>query len=137
LAARLYLPDNQKENTMKLIPSMILAALCALAIAVPAAAHEHHCKCGTVAPAPPAPPSPPSPPMEPGMPAMPDLPAPPAPPPPPPAPHAPAEAHAACASKTPGTTLTFSGKRGTVMKGTCERDSRGMYFEIYSIRTVN
>ncbi|HEU4777308.1 MAG TPA: hypothetical protein VFS95_10810 [Telluria sp.] len=128
---------------MKLIPSMMFAALCALTVAAPATAHEHRCKCGTAVPAPPAPPAPPNaplPPSEPGMPAMPPMapmPAPPAPPAPPPVPDAPAEAHAACAAKTPGTKMTFSAKRGTTMSGTCERDNRGMYFEINSIRTVN
>lgn len=119
---------------MKLIPTIVLAALCAVSIAGPASAHECRCKYGSAAPLPPAPPSPPS---EPGMPALPAMPAPPAPPAPPPPPDAPAEAHAACAAKTPGAKMTFSGKRGTTMTGTCERDNRGMYFEISSIRSVN
>ncbi|HEY0064529.1 MAG TPA: hypothetical protein VGC21_20610 [Telluria sp.] len=114
---------------MKLIPSLIFGALCALSIAVPAAAHERHCHCGDAAPAPPAPPAPPSPP------GMPDMPAPPAPPAPPPAPEAPAAAHAACANKAPGTKMSFAIKRGS-MNGVCERDNRGMYFEVYSVRTT-
>lgn len=125
---------------MKLIPSMIFTVLCTLTIAVPATAHPHHCKCGATAPAPPTPPNAPLPPSEPGIPAMPPIPAmpaPPAPPAPPPPPDAPAEAHAACAAKAPGTKLTFSGKRGTTMSGTCERDNRGMYFEITSIHSAN
>jgi len=69
------------------------------------------------------------------MPPIPAMPAPPAPPPPPP--DAPAEAHAACAAKSPGTKLTYSGQRGTTFTGTCERDNRGMYFEITSMRTVD
>ena len=125
---------------MKLIPSMIFAALCALSVAGPANAHPHHCKCGAIAPTPPMPPNaplPPSPPDAPAMPSLPALPAPPAPPAPPPPPDAPAAAHAACASRTPGTKLTFTGKRGTTMRGTCERDNRGMYFEITSINSVD
>jgi hypothetical protein len=135
LAARLHLPVNQKENSMKLFPSLLFAALCAASISVPASAHE--CRCKYDAPTPPAPPSPPSPPSEPGLPAIPPMPAPPAPPAPPPIPDAPAEAHAACAAKAVGAKMTFSTKRGTTMTGTCERDNRGMFFEINSIRTVN
>lgn len=131
---------------MKLLPSLIVATLCAMSVTLPASAHERHCKCGDAMAAPPAPPAPPNaphppnapnPPSLPGMPDMPALPAPPAPPAPPPAPVAPAQAHAACAGKAPGTKLTFSTKRGTTMSGTCERDNRGMYFEVYSVRTVD
>ncbi|SHG52822.1 hypothetical protein [Massilia sp. CF038] len=115
---------------MKLISTLILSALCAMSIAVPAAAHERHCKCGTAFPAPPAPPTPPTPP------GMPDMPVAPAPPAPPPVPEAPAEAHAACAKKAPGTKLSYAIKHGS-MSGVCERDNRGMYFEVYSVHISN
>lgn len=110
---------------MKSVPAIVFAALCALTIAAPAAAHEN-CNCSGIAP--PAPPAPPSPPT---------LPAPPAPPAPPAAPVIPSAAHAACAAKAPGFKMSFSPKPGTTMEGYCERDTRGMYFELRSMRSTS
>jgi len=113
---------------MKSIPAIVFAAMSALTIAVPASAHES-CTCNGSVPAPPAPPAPPA------IPAMPTMPAPPAPPAPPPAPVIPSAAHAACAAKAPGFKLNFSPKPGTTMEGYCERDTRGMYFELRSMHS--
>ena len=44
---------------------------------------------------------------------------------------APAAAHALCSGKAPGTAASYKGKNES-MTGTCERDNRGMYFEIDS-----
>jgi hypothetical protein len=52
------------------------------------------------------------------------------PPAPPPLPDVPPEAHTACKGKVVGAALTLSPKRGMTMSGTCQRDSKGMYFEI-------
>jgi hypothetical protein len=96
-------------------------------------------------PAPPAPPAPPVPPPDsdgdyvstaampalpalPTMPAMPTMPAIPAPPPPPKIPDVPAAAHAACADKAPGSTVTYSMGKGEYMRGVCEREDGKMAF---------
>ncbi|WP_156116676.1 hypothetical protein [Massilia sp. 9096] len=53
------------------------------------------------------------------------------PPPPPPAPRLPAvpsEAHAACASKAPGSPLTWTLRRHETMSGLCERQDGRMRF---------
>lgn len=67
---------------------------------------------------------------------MPDMPAPPAPPAPPPLIDAPAEAHAACAGKPVGSSINWTVSRNEKLSGTCERDNRGMYFEVNSVRRV-
>ena len=50
-------------------------------------------------------------------------------------PAVPDEAHAACAGKAPGTSMTWTRQRGVMMSGSCERDSKGMYFDVQSIRS--
>lgn len=114
---------------MKLIATLTLGML--LAASVPSHALEHSdCtassergRCKTI-PAPPAPPAPP---------ALP-IPAPPAPPLPPAPPQVPDSAHAACQDKTVGTTITLTPRASVTMTGTCQKDSRGMYFDVQSIR---
>jgi len=109
------------------LPSLILIATLLSASGASLAAGYDDCtgrRCGRSAPLPPMPPSPPSPPS---------MPAPPAPPAPPAMIDAPAAAHALCSGKAPGTEVSYKGKN-TTMTGTCERDNRGMYFEIDSYR---
>lgn len=92
-----------------------------------------------VPPTPPAPPAPPTAPLPPvpAIPAMPaDIPAPPAPPAPPPLPDIPAEAHAACASKTSGSTLRFTPGPGETMSGLCERVDGRMVFQLRSYHST-
>jgi hypothetical protein len=100
-------------------------------------------------PAPPAPPVPPAPPAPdaamayspadaamPAMPAMPAIPvpptppAPPAPPPPPKVPPVPDSAHADCASRKPGTRLTFTLRPGETMTGVCQKQDGRMVFSL-------
>ena len=91
-------------------------------------------------PAPPAPPLPPTPPLPPlpaiaALPSPPAIPALPAPPPPPPAlPDVPSEAHAACASKSPGSKLTLRLGPNETMGGVCERSGGKMVFHLRSYR---
>lgn len=73
---------------------------------------------------PPIPPIPPMPPIPP---------VPPTPPAPPPAPVIPQAAHDACAGKAIDSALTFRPKRGIVMTGTCQKDSKGMYFDMNTL----
>jgi hypothetical protein len=100
-------------------------------------------------PAPPTPPAPPAPPMpgdalaaspaDAAMPATPAIPAPPAPPAPPtpPAPPSPPKlppvpesAHADCATKKPGTRLSFTLKPGETMTGVCRKQGGRMVFSL-------
>ncbi len=113
-------------------PSLILIATLLSASGATFAASTDDCtgrRCGRYAPMPPAPPTPPSPP------SMPAPPAPPSPPAPPLMVDAPAAAHALCSGKAPGSAVSYKGKTET-MSGTCERDNRGMYFEIEHYRSV-
>jgi hypothetical protein len=64
----------------------------------------------------------------PALPAMPAMPAIPAPPPPPKVPDVPAAAHAACAGKTEGTSVTYTIRQGEWMQGVCEREDGKMAF---------
>jgi hypothetical protein len=75
--------------------------------------------------APPAPPAPPAP-------AAP--PAPPAPPPPPKLPPVPDSAHADCASKNPGTRLSFTLRPGEIMSGICRKENGRMRFSLREYR---
>lgn len=114
---------------MKIISLLLLAMLGSAAGAATIDA-DHPCTKGSAeCPVPPVPPAPPAPP------ALPDLPAPPAPPAPPPLPAlppVPAAAHAACAGKAVGTSLTyFIGKKES-MTGTCEREGDRMRFRMRS-----
>ena len=54
-------------------------------------------------------------------------PAPPAPPVPPPLPEIPKAAHSFCAGKPVGAEISYSPRKGATMRGTCQKDSRGMY----------
>lgn len=85
-----------------------------------------------LAPIPPMPPMPPanaSAPMAP-MAAM-------APPPPPALPDVPNAAHDACLGKAIGARMTYHPRKGVTMRGTCQKDSKGMYFEVQEYRSVN
>jgi hypothetical protein len=54
----------------------------------------------------------------------------PAPPAPPALPEVPAAAHAACASKSPGSSLTWALRQGETMTGVCVRDGGRMVFSL-------
>lgn len=115
------------------------------------------CRVAPVAPVPPVPPVPavapmapiaPMPPIEaiaprapiaplPPLAALaPPPPMPPAPPPPPAAPTVPNAAHDACAGKAVGSKMTHRPRRGESMRGTCEKDSQGMYFDVQEYRST-
>lgn len=81
----------------------------------------------------PVPPTPPAPPAVMAV-SIPLPPPPPAPPLPPEPPQVPESAHAACAAKAIGTALTLTPKKDVIMKGTCQKDSQGMYFDVESIQ---
>ena len=109
---------------MKKTASIVLfALLCAGAGASQASPHiQCPVKDGQCVP-PPAPPAPPAPPVPP---------VPPAPPPVPELPPVPKEAHAACATKAPGTTMAWVIKNGETMSGVCERQDGKMVFTVRS-----
>ena len=132
---------------MKLVSMMMCIALCSAAGASQAAQRGDAQVRGRgmlappVAPEAPIPPVPPLPaiaPMAP-IPPVPPVPAmaPPAPPPPPPLPAIPDAAHTACAGKAVGSKMSFHPRRGATMRGTCEKDAKGMYFELEEYRSVN
>jgi hypothetical protein len=73
---------------------------------------------------PPTPPAPPQPPAPPALPAPPAVPAPPA------IPDVPAAAHAACALKSPGSSLTWTLRQGETMTGVCIKDGGRMVFSL-------
>jgi hypothetical protein len=130
------------------------ALLLAVANASPAAVHVECVlvkgKCvpprAPVPPRPPAPPAlprPPAPPAPlpdggtvaelpplPALPPTPEVPPIPAPPEPPKIPDVPAGAHAACASKAVGSSLTYTIKKGETMTGVCERENGKMVFQL-------
>lgn len=94
-----------------------------------------------VAPLPPLPPMPPSPPQAPLAPHAPEaplapMPCMPAPPAPAPLPSVPDAAHDACAGKAIGSKMSYRPRRGEFMRGTCEKDSKGMYFEVQEYRST-
>jgi hypothetical protein len=60
---------------------------------------------------------------------------PPPPPPPPPVPEVPNAAHDACNSKAVGAKLTYRMRKGVTMSGTCQKDSKGMYFDVQQYRS--
>lgn len=115
------------------------------------------CRVAPVAPVPPVPPVPAVAPMAP-IPPMPPIeaiaprapiaplpplaalaplpPMPPAPPPPPAAPTVPNAAHDACVGKAIGAKMTYHPRKGETMRGTCQRDSKGMYFDLQEYRSV-
>jgi hypothetical protein len=107
---------------MKLVSLMLFATLLG-AVGATQAAERGNCpergRC-LVAPTPPVPPAPPAPP-EPPMPPV---------PPEPPMPTIPQTAHDACAAMRIGATLSFVPHKGATMKGTCQKDSKGMYFDL-------
>jgi hypothetical protein len=104
--------------------------LCTLLLAVAGSSFGAiHVQCNQangkcVAPTPPVPPAVPIPPTPPTPPI------PPAPPPPPPIPEVPDGAHAACASKAAGSTLTWTIRKGETMTGVCERENGKMVFQL-------
>lgn len=143
----------------KMLPFALFAMLCCAAGASSATVHieckngQAKCAPPPTPPAPPAPPSPPAPPAPPappvlapdgqvaGIPAVPaipavpgvgPLPAIPAPPPPPKLPPVPAEAHAACATKQPGSQMTWVIREGETMTGVCQRENGKMVFSLRS-----
>ncbi len=112
---------------MKPVSIMLFAALLAVASASQAV-QRGNCSEGqrgscpelAVPPVPPVPPAPPIPPV------------PPVPPAPPPKPFISEKFHAMCNDKAVGAAMTLSPKKGVTMSGTCEKDSKGMYFELES-----
>lgn len=133
-------------KALTLLSATALALLCGLAAQASDTVHIHiACKANERGECPP-PPAPPAPPALPALPALPAPPAPPAPPEPPvlpdlPAPPAPpavhipavqAAAQAACASKAPGSTLTWELRKGETMSGVCERRHGKMRFALRS-----
>ena len=106
---------------MKCLPIFILAAL--FASTGTALASEQQCPsrgpCVILA-TPPTPPVPPSPPAPPALPSL------------PPMPVVPEAAHQACVGKKAGSPMTYIPRKGEFMAGTCEVDSKGMYFSMQS-----
>jgi outer membrane biosynthesis protein TonB len=109
---------------MKFVSLMMCIALFAAGASHAAEPDETETR-GVTRIAPPPPPAPPAPPEAPMAPL------PPPPPPPPPMPTVPEAAHAACAGKAVGTAISYQPHRGATMKGTCEKDAKGMYFELH------
>lgn len=64
-------------------------------------------------------------------------PMPPAPPAPPAAPTVPNTAHDACIGKAIGAKMTYHPRKGETMRGTCQKDSKGMYFDVQEYRSVD
>lgn len=122
---------------MRTISILLFGVLASLTAITEAAGHECPTRGRCVLP--PVPPTAPLPPI-PDMPAMPDLPHlphPPAPPAPPPLPAIPDRAHKACEGKAVGSSMTFSFRRKHTMTGSCQKDGRGMYFELNSYHVSN
>ena len=116
---------------MKLVTLMLFATLFCAAGASTAADSDDVPARGRGMLAPPAPPPvPPVPPVPPTAPEAPVPPVPPAPPAPPPMPVVPDAAHDACAGKAVGSKMSYHPRRGETMRGTCEKDEKGMYFEL-------
>jgi hypothetical protein len=114
---------------MKTISLMLLAMLSCAAGAT-TTTYQYTCKSTNgKCPPPPIPPVPPTPPTPPVPPV------PPAPPAEPPMPSIPAEAHAACAGKRAGATLTYAISKRQTLTGTCESEDGKMLFILrgYSI----
>lgn len=87
----------------------------------------------STAPLPPLPPVPPAP-LQPSIPAPPYPPAPPA---APPKPVVPKAAHQACVGKSVGAAAAYTVRKGAIMRGTCQMDSSGMYFDLNSYQVDN
>lgn len=119
---------------MKTVSLMLFVALLGAAGATQATERGNCPERGRclVAPTPPTPPTPPMPPQAPHAPQAPE-----APPAPPPLPMVPDAAHNACAGKAVGTAMTYRPRRGASMRGTCEKDSKGMYFDMQEYRSVD
>ena len=49
----------------------------------------------------------------------------------------PKAAHQACVGKSVGAELTYKVRKGAVMRGTCQMDSNGMYFDLNSYQVDN
>jgi hypothetical protein len=116
--------------------SLLLLAMLSCAAGAATTTYQYTCKSTSgkcpPPPAPPAAPMPPIPPIPPTPPVPPVPPAPPAPPAAPPMPAIPAEAHAACAGKRAGATLTYVISKRETMTGTCEREGGKMRFILQS-----
>lgn len=129
-----------------LLSSAAGASLADVHVYVNCKAPDAHCPPPPKPPRPPLPPAPPTPPAPPApdlamahspadaaMPAVPAVPAPPAipaPPPPPRIPPVPDSAHADCATKKPGTRLSFTLRPNETMTGVCQRQGGRMVFSL-------
>jgi hypothetical protein len=116
-----------EENKMKTSATLLMFALLSSAAGASLASVHVTINCnasGSNCPPPPVPPVPPAPP------APPVPPVPPAPPAPPLIPDVPAAAHAACASKSPGSTLVWTLRKGETMTGVCRKDDGRMVFSL-------
>jgi hypothetical protein len=104
---------------MKLISLLLLVMLSSAAGAATTGAYHYTCKSSKDGrcPPPPVPPVPPAPPAAPPAPAIPDV---------------PAAAHAACAGKRAGTSITYVIGKGESMSGTCESEAGKMVFILRS-----
>jgi hypothetical protein len=119
--------NNMKRTKMKTSAAILMFALLSSAAGAGVAdVHVRiHCdasdgKCSPpskppVPPVPPLPPAPPAPPAVPEPPVIPDV---------------PEAAHAACASKSPGSSLTWTLGKGETMTGVCIRDDGRMVFSL-------
>ena len=112
---------------MKTSATLLMFALLSSAAGASLAGVHVHTDCNASCPPPPEPPMPPVPPAPP---APPTPPAPPAPPALPVIPDVPAAVHAACASKPPGTPLTWNLREGETMSGVCIRKDGRMLFSL-------
>jgi hypothetical protein len=123
---------NMKRTKMKTSAALLMFALLSCAAGAGLADVRVTIDCNASGgkcplPVPPVPPAPAAPPL----PAVPPLPPdPPAPPPEPQVPDVPAAAHAACASKSPGSTLAWTLQKGETMTGVCIRDEGKMVFSL-------
>jgi hypothetical protein len=153
-------PEEKTMKTMKATAALLSFALLSSAAGAALADVHVYVNCddpGTKCPTPPKPPRPPIPPAPPAPPA-PDIamaaspadvaipapppappapaapPAPPAPPPPPNLPPVPDSAHADCASKNPGTRLSFTLRPGETMSGICQKVHGRMRFSLREYR---
>lgn len=109
---------------MKTIALLMLSLLCSAAGATEPRTYHYSCTASSgKCPLPPIPPVPPTPPV------------PPMPPAPPPLPEIPAAAHAACAGKSAGTSITYVISKTEQMTGICEREDGKMLFALRSYTT--
>jgi len=106
---------------MKTSATLLMFALLSSAAGASLAGVHVHIDCNAsrgTCPPPPVPPMPPMPPVPPAPPALPVI------------PDVPAAVHAACASKPPGTPLTWNLRDGETMSGVCIRKDGRMLFSL-------